>query len=73
MPRTCSSGNIPNDCCQVCGRVLQEVCYSMNKTRLRVPRTEKICPYCFKTVPAPLKKLYYRYEYAQGAAPSLPD
>ena len=73
MPRLSDCDSFPNDCCQACGKLLQDVCYSMNKTKMRVPRTEKICPNCFTTVPGSLKKLYFRYEYAQGAAPSLRD
>jgi hypothetical protein len=67
--RKIGDGSHPNDCCQMCGRFLQIVCYSLQLTKVRVPRTNKICKQCHASLPANVRGDYYKYVYKHGHEP----
>lgn len=70
MAMTSGYGGYPNDCCQKCGKYLEDVCYSKQQAEKRVPRTNKICASCFEQLPDFLRQAYFTYSYRRGHEPS---
>ena len=56
----------PDNCCQKCGTPLTVTCYSKQETDGRVPRKNKICVQCYKSLSLANQESYWRYVYANG-------
>ena len=63
------AGGFPANSCQLCGRYLTKLCYSQIYNANRVPRTDKICPKCFSSLPRGEKQSYHKYQYGHRAEP----
>ena len=62
-------GGYPANSCQECGRYLTRVCYSQIYNADRVPRTDKICAACFRSLSRNEKQQHHRYQYHRRPEP----